>query len=446
MSDKLLTETPGRRVEAAVDQEATGLLRLATAGSVDDGKSTLIGRLLHDSRSLMADQVTAIEAASRRRGRTRIDLALLTDGLVAEREQGITIDVAYRYFSTPARKFIIADSPGHAQYTRNMVTAASTADVAVILVDASRGLQLQTRRHAYLSSWVGIPRVVLAVNKMDLVDYSQARFDEIAQAFRRLAAQLDFVEIRAIPISALEGDMVVERGDAMGWYAGPTLLEWLERAHTRGKGGDGPTRLPVQRVVRVARGEAQPGSGFEDVEFRGYQGTLASGEITVGQDLIELSSQQRARVVSLRVADRPAERASAGDAVMVTLDREIDVSRGDVFADPVDLPELAREVEAELCWFDSEPMDPGRTYQIKHATRSVRARLGAPLSRLDVETLEPVPAAEASAPLQMNDIGRIRLRAQQALPFEHYRDQAVTGAFIVIDEASNRTVAAGTVV
>ncbi len=443
-----VNDAPGREADTGddVDHEATGLLRLATAGSVDDGKSTLIGRLLHDSRSLMADQVTAIEAASRQRGRARVDLALLTDGLIAEREQGITIDVAYRYFSTPARKFIIADSPGHAQYTRNMVTAASTADVAVILVDASRGLQLQTRRHAYLSSWVGIPRVILAVNKMDLVDYSQARFEEIAQAFRRLAAQLDFGEIRAIPISALNGDMVVDRGDALGWYTGPTLLEWLERAHTRGKGGDGPMRLPIQRVVRVARGEAQPGSGFEDVEFRGYQGTLASGEIVVGQDLVVVSSNQRARVESLHIANRPAERATAGDAIMVTLDREIDVSRGDLFADPDDLPEPAREVEVELCWFDSEPLDPARPYQIKHATRAVRARLGVPLSRVDVETLEPVSAAEASAPLQMNDIGRVLLRAQQPLPFEHYRDQAVTGAFIVIDEASNRTVAAGTVI
>ena len=434
----------------AVDEEAngqaSGLLRLATAGSVDDGKSTLIGRLLHDSRSLMADQITAIEAASQRRGRTRVDLALLTDGLVAEREQGITIDVAYRYFATPARKFIIADSPGHAQYTRNMVTAASTADVAVILVDASRGLQLQTRRHAYLSSWVGIPRVVLAVNKMDLVDHSQARFDEIAQAFRRLAAQLDFSEIRAIPISALNGDMVVDRGDSLGWYTGPTLLEWLERAHARGRGGDGPLRLPVQRVVRVARGEAQPGSGFEAAEFRGYQGTVAGGALTVGQELVALPSKQRARVESLHVGNQPRDRASAGDAVLLTLDREIDVSRGDLFAEPADAPATAREIEAELCWFDSEPLDPARSYVVKHATASVRARLGVPLSRIDVETFEPVPEDQASAPLQMNDIGRVRLRARQPLPFEPYRDQAVTGAFIVIDEASNRTVAAGTVV
>ncbi len=394
----------------------------------------------------MADHVSAIEAASLSRGRARIDLALLTDGLAAEREQGITIDVAYRYFSTPARKFIIADSPGHAQYTRNMVTAASTADVAVILVDASRGLQLQTRRHAYLSSWVGIPRVVLAVNKMDLVDYSQQRFDEIAQAFRRLAAQLDFSEIRAIPISALNGDMVVDRGEALGWYTGPTLLEWLERAHTRGKSGDAPLRLPVQRVVRVARGDAQPYSGLEDVEFRGYQGTVASGAIAVGQELLLLPSRQRARVESLYVATTAREQASAGDAVLVTLDRELDISRGDLFAHPDDAPATRNEVEAELCWFDSEPMDPARPYQIKHATRSVRARLGAPLSRLDVETLEPVAADQAAQPLQMNDIGRVRLRAQQPLPFEPYREQALTGAFIVIDEASNRTVAAGTVV
>jgi sulfate adenylyltransferase subunit 1 len=426
-----------------------GLLRLATAGSVDDGKSTLIGRLLHDSRSLMADHVTAIEAASRRRGRTEIDLSLLTDGLIAEREQGITIDVAYRYFSTPARKFIIADSPGHAQYTRNMVTAASTADVAVILVDAHEGLQDQTRRHAYLSSWVGIPRVVLAVNKMDLVDWSQERFDEIALAFRRLAANLEFGEVRAIPISALLGDMVVDRGAALSWYTGPTLLEWLERAPARSAGTDGPTRLPVQRVVRVARGQGQPGSDYADREFRGYQGTLASGEVAVGDELVVLPSGQRARVSGVLVADRPGDRAHAGQAITVALDRDIDISRGDLLVGADDVPQPAREVEAELCWFDAEPLDPHRAYRIKHATRTVRARLGSPLSRIDVETLEtiaPSGAADAVATLQMNDIGRIRLRAQQPLPFEPYRDQAITGAFIVVDEASNRTVAAGTVV
>ncbi len=431
------------------DAEPTGLLRMATAGSVDDGKSTLIGRLLHDSRSLMADQVTAIEAASRRRGRTNVDLSLLTDGLVAEREQGITIDVAYRYFSTPARKFIIADSPGHAQYTRNMVTAASTADVAVVLVDARHGLQDQTRRHAYLSSWVGIPRVALAINKMDLVDWSQERFEELATAFRRLAAQLGFSEVRAIPISALHGDMVVDRGDSLGWYGGPTLLEWLEGAPTRSAGIDGTMRLAVQRVVRVAQGQGQPGSPFADREFRGYQGTLASGEIAIGQELVALPSNQRARVTSLFVADRVQDRAQAGDAITIALDREIDISRGDLLANPDDAPQPAREVEAELCWFDAEALDPVRPYRIKHATRTVRARLGAPLSRIDVETLETVACdarSGAGSTLQMNDIGRIRLRAQQPLPFEPYRDQAVTGAFIVIDEATNRTVAAGTVV
>ncbi|UCD68234.1 MAG: sulfate adenylyltransferase, partial [Betaproteobacteria bacterium] len=259
-----------------------GLLRFITAGSVDDGKSTLIGRLLYDSKGLLADQLTAIEAASRRRGMESIDLSLLTDGLLAEREQGITIDVAYRYFSTPARKFIIGDSPGHAQYTRNMITAASTADVAVLLVDARYGLREQTRRHAYVARWVGIKRVVLAVNKMDLVGHERAVFEDIAKAFESFAVGLGFDEIREIPVSALRGDNVVEHGDQMSWYNGPTLLQYLETVPARHDSDAGQLRFPVQRVVRIASGNAQPGATYEDGGFRGYQGTVASGQVSVG--------------------------------------------------------------------------------------------------------------------------------------------------------------------
>ena len=420
-----------------------GLLRFATAGSVDDGKSTLIGRLLVDSKSLLGDHLSAVEAASRKRGHSGVDLSLLTDGLLAEREQGITIDVAYRYFATARRKFIIADSPGHAQYTRNMVTAASTADVAVLLVDARKGLQAQTRRHAYLAHWVGIRRVVLAVNKIDLVEYSQARFDEIVAGFQAFAGGLDFLEVQAIPLSALQGDMVVERGEALGWYQGPTLLEWLESVPARVDDEHGAFRFAVQRVVRVPLGKAQPGSGYADRALRGYQGTIASGQIAVGDPVAALPSGLTARVSALLVADRAATVARAGDAVTLELDEDLDISRGDWLVDAADRPGVNRATEAEICWFDSEPLDTRRSYVIKHATRSILARLGTPTSRLDVETLTRV--AEPGT-LAMNDIGRVKVTAQQALPFEPYQRNRMTGAFIIIDEATHHTVAAGTVV
>ena len=429
---------------ATQDRHRGGLLRFATAGSVDDGKSTLIGRLLYDSKSLLADHVTAIEAASKRRGLVDVDLSLLTDGLIAEREQGITIDVAYRYFATPARKFIIADSPGHAQYTRNMVTAASTADVAVLLVDARNGLQAQTRRHAYLSNWVGIRRIVLAVNKMDLVDWSRERFAAIVADFDRFAQGLGFIEIVAIPLSALHGDMVVDRGDALNWYEGPTLLEYLETAPSQHDDQRaGAFRLQVQRVVRVPRGQAQPGSAFGDREFRGYQGTVASGRVTVGDEVAVLPSGLTARIAELFVADRPVRSAQADQAITLSLDHDLDISRGDLFVAPDARPALARTVEAEVCWFDAEPLAVGRPYRIKHATQTVKASFAAPEHRVDVETLDRVAAPGT---LSMNDIGRVRINTQRPLPFERYGQNRSTGSFIVIDEVSNRTVAAGTVV
>jgi len=419
-----------------------GLLRFITAGSVDDGKSTLIGRLLYDSKGLLADQVTALEAASRRRGLQEIDLSLLTDGLLAEREQGITIDVAYRYFSTPARKFIIGDSPGHAQYTRNMVTAASTADVAVLLVDARHGLLPQTRRHAYLARWVGIPRVVLAVNKMDLVANPRESFEAIRTQFHQFATGLGFSEVLEIPVSALRGDMVVERGERLSWYTGPTLLEYLERVPARHDDSEQPLRFPVQRVVRVARGNAQPGSGYEARELRGYQGTVASGRIAVGDEVIALPSGARACVAEVLTADGPIGQACVDMAVTVRLDVEIDLSRGDLLAAPAAAPRVAQDVEAEVCWFDADPLVPSRTYLVKHGGASVRARFAGIDHRVDVDNLRLVDAPES---LEMNDIARVRLRTQRPLAVDAYRQNRVTGAFIVIDEATNRTVAAGTI-
>lgn len=424
-----------------------GLLRFITAGSVDDGKSTLIGRLLYDSKGLLADQVTALEAASRRRGLAAIDLSLLTDGLLAEREQGITIDVAYRYFATPARKFIIGDSPGHAQYTRNMVTAASTADVAVLLVDVRHGLQQQTRRHAYLARWVGIPRVVLAVNKMDLVDGSREAFETIRAQFHRFAMGLGFSEVQEIPVSALRGDMVVERGDALGWYTGPTLLEYLETVPTRhDDAGDDhlgqPLRFPVQRVVRVAGGNTQPGSGFEQREFRGYQGTVASGHLRVGEEVLAMPAGTRARIAEILTADGPLHEAATDMAVTVRLGADIDLSRGDVLVAPAAAPRLSQDIEAEVCWFDADPLVAARPYLIKHGGATVRGRFAALEHRIDVDSLQLVERPEA---LAMNDIARVRLRTQRPLAVDPYRRNRVTGAFIVIDEATNRTVAAGTI-
>ncbi|MFM1992122.1 MAG: hypothetical protein RJA99_5079 [Pseudomonadota bacterium] len=425
-----------------------GLLRLATAGSVDDGKSTLIGRLLYDSKSLLADQVTAIEAASRRRGLSQLDLSLLTDGLIAEREQGITIDVAYRYFATPARKFVIADSPGHAQYTRNMVTAASTADVAVLLVDAERGLQTQTRRHALIASWVGIRRIVLAVNKMDRVGWSLDRFRELSEGFAAVAAGLGFDDVVAIPMSALQGDMVVERGTHLEGFTGPTLLEALESAPSRhdlqGSRDQAAFRFPVQRAVRVARGRGQPDASADE-DFRGFQGTVAAGTVRVGDAIVVAGSGTGgtgARVARILRLDREVSVAQADQAVTLVLDAEIDISRGDVLAAAARPPVASPAVEAELCWFDGEPQAPGVPYLLKHGTRTVRASLAVPTERIDVGSLERVPA---DGPLAMNDIGRVCVSVRQPLPFEPYAENPVGGAFILIDEVTHRTVGAGVV-
>ena len=414
---------------------ATTPLRFTTAGSVDDGKSTLIGRLLWDSKSLLADQVTALEAGSRRAGQMPIDFSLVTDGLLAEREQGITIDVAYRYFATPARKFIIGDAPGHEQYTRNMVTAASTADVAVLLVDAVHGLQPQTRRHAFLARWAGISRLVLAVNKMDLVNWDRARFEAIHDEFVALASHLGFVEVHAIPLSALTGDMVAARGDELRWYDGPTLLAYLENVDVRRSRAAQPLRLPVQRVARTLaaeRGRPQ----------RGLQGTVASGTLMTGDKVTVLPAGLAATVAAILGPDGPVDSALPGSAVTVRLDRDLDVARGDLVVAASARARVTREIVADLCWFDAEPLQPAANYLVKHTTRTVRARFAEIVHGIDLGTLTPVAAP---AEVGMNDLVRARIMLAEPLAVDAFHDDRTTGAFIVIDEVTNRTVAAGTI-
>lgn len=426
----------------APERFQAGLLRFVTAGSVDDGKSTLIGRLLHDSKALFADQLNAVEAASRRRGFSGLDMSLVTDGLLAEREQGITIDVAYRYFATPDRKFIIGDSPGHVQYTRNMVTAASTAHLAILLVDARTGIVSQTRRHAYLAHWLGVPELVLAVNKMDLVGWRESRFAAIGEEFERFAESLGFTGVQAIPISALEGGNVVERCEAASWYRGPTLLEHLETVPAAGAPALAPFRMAVQRVVRIAGGNAQAGSRFENSFFRGYQGTVASGEIATGDDVVCAPGGQRATIRCLLGASAEIERAFAGDAITVELDRDIDLSRGDLLAAPGEPPRIVRSLEADLCWFDAAPLDASRTYLLKQGSATIRARIERIADRVDVDRLERVEPDEAFA---MNDIGRVRLALHKPLAVDAYRSNRNLGSLILIDEVTNATVAAGTI-
>jgi len=413
---------------------ATQLLRFITAGSVDDGKSTLIGRLLHDSKSIFEDQLSAISKTSEKRGMAAVDLSLLTDGLQAEREQGITIDVAYRYFATPRRKFIIGDTPGHEQYTRNMVTAASTANLAIILVDARKGVLTQTRRHTYLASLVGVPHIVLAVNKMDMVGYSQEKFDAIAADYRKFAAQLGLHDITCIPLSALNGDMVVERGASLDWYKGPALLELLENVEIDHDLNTTDFRYPVQWVCRPQTEE------FHD--FRGYMGRIESGEIAVGEEITILPSGRTTRVKEIVTYGGKLQRAFAPQSITITLADEIDISRGDMFVKSDRLPIVAREFEAMLCWLSESPLDKNRKYIIKHTTRMVKCLFSRLDYRVDVNTLEQ----HETATLNMNDIARIALKVQQPLVFDHYLADHGTGSFIVIDEATNNTVAAGMIV
>lgn len=410
------------------------LLRLATAGSVDDGKSTLIGRLLYDSKSIFTDQLESIERASVERGDDYANLALLTDGLRAEREQGITIDVAYRYFATPRRKFIIADTPGHVQYTRNMVTGASTADLALILIDARKGVLEQTRRHAFLSSLLGIPHLVLCVNKMDLVDWSEQRYTEIREEFGSFASKLAVHDLSFIPMSALQGDNVVDRSTKMDWYQGAPLLRHLEDVHIASDRNLIDVRLPVQYVIRPQRGD-----GYD---HRSYAGTVAGGIVKPGDEMVVLPSGKRSRVAAVwGPGGTKVDEAFASMAVSVSLTDEIDIARGDMLARPGNQPYVGRDVDAMVCWFsDTAELKPGNRYIVQTAAQTSRAEITGLSYRLDVNTLHRDESAET---LSLNGIGRISLRSQQVLMFDSYRNNRVTGSFILVDEATNHTVAAG---
>ncbi|MGI8761115.1 MAG: adenylyl-sulfate kinase [Jatrophihabitantaceae bacterium] len=410
------------------------LLRIATAGSVDDGKSTLIGRLLFDSKAIFEDQLSAVERTSHDRGQDVPDLSLLTDGLRAEREQGITIDVAYRYFATPKRKFIIADTPGHIQYTRNMVTGASTADVALILLDARNGVLEQSRRHAFLASLLGIPHLVMCVNKMDLVEFSQQRFEEIREEFRRFAMKLEVSDLTFIPMSALGGDNVVARSASMPWYEGTSLLHHIEELHVASDRNLIDARFPVQYVIRPKQ------SRWHD--FRGYAGTVAGGVFKPGDDVTVLPSGFSTTVQAVwGPGGTQIQEAFAGQAVTMQLSDQIDIGRGDLICRPANRPHTGQDVDAMLCWFSSETtLSAGATYTIQHTTRSTRATVKQLDYRLDVNTLH---RDEQAGGLSLNEIGRVRLRTQHPLQFDSYRRNRDMGSFILVDEASNNTVAAG---
>jgi sulfate adenylyltransferase large subunit len=405
----------------------TDLLRLATAGSVDDGKSTLIGRLLFDSKAVMADQLEHLEAVNARRGGEGPDLALLTDGLRAEREQGITIDVAYRHFATPRRRFILADTPGHAQYTRNMVTGASTAELAIVLVDVRNGVTEQSRRHAAVAKLLGIRHLTVAVNKMDLVDFAEEAFDGVVRQFLDLAALLDVHGVTFIPMSALLGDNVVERSARTPWYDGPALLEHLETVPLERGALEGPARLPVQTVLRARE--------------RHYAGRLAGGTLRPGDDVVVLPAGTRTTVAAVELPEGEVAEASAPASVAVRLADELDVGRGDLIAHAQDAPEPRRELHAEVCWLGDTPVAPGARLALKHTTRTVRARLDAIEGRLDLTTLDWAPADG----LALNDVGRVRLRLGEEVMAEPYDRERAMGAFILIDEATNDTVGAGMV-
>ena len=414
------------------DQMTLDLLRFMTAGSVDDGKSTLIGRLLYDSEQVLEDQLAHVAEVSHRRGDAEIDLALLTDGLRAEREQGITIDVAYRYFKTPARRFIIADCPGHQQYTRNMVTGASTADLAVVLLDARKGVLEQSKRHAFISALLRIPHLVVAINKMALVDYDQERFQEIVEDFAPFVEKLGISDWLNIPISALRGDNVVHGSANMPWYGGPTLLSHLEEVEVAYDHPDNvPARFPVQWVIRV---------GGSSGEYRGYAGQLASGALHAGEEVVVLPAGHRTRISAIDTYDGGLEEAVAPLSLTLRLEDELDVARGEVICTTAEPPFVARDFEADVCWFVPEPLRAGARYAIKHTTRSATAIVGDLVNRVDVRTLEREPAP---ARLELNDIGRIALRTSVPLAFDTYARNRRTGSFILIDEATNATVGAG---
>jgi bifunctional enzyme CysN/CysC len=413
------------------------LLRFATAGSVDDGKSTLIGRLLYDSKQIFEDQLESVERTSFARGDEYVDLALLTDGLRAEREQGITIDVAYRYFSTPRRKFIIADTPGHIQHTRNMVTGSSTADLVVILVDARLGITEQTRRHAFIASLLRIPHFVICVNKMDLVDYDQRRFNEIREEFQQFATRLEIADLTFIPISALLGDNVVDRSPSMPWYGGTSLLHHLEEVHIASDRNLVDLRFPIQRVVRPRS------SGADLHDFRGYAGQISGGVLEEGEEIMVLPSGFTTTVESIETYDGGLKEAFPPMSVVMRVTDDIDASRGDMFCRPGNQPTIGQDISAMVCWMSDTPLRPGAKLGLKHTSRWVRALVQNLTYRLDVNTLQ---RERQPGELGLNDIGRIELRTTAPLFYDEYRVNRLTGSFILVDEVTNVTVGSAMIV
>jgi len=411
---------------------AQGLLRFITAGSVDDGKSTLIGRLLYDSKTIFEDQLESIEQASSQRGTDGADLSLLTDGLRAEREQGITIDVAYRYFATPKRKFIIADAPGHIQYTRNMVIGASTADLAIILIDARAGLLEQTHRHSFITHLLGIKHMVVCVNKMDLVEWKEERYEEIVEAFRSFSSRLDIPDIRFIPISALQGDNVVDRSENTPWYDGPTLLHHLEHVHVAADRNLQDCRFPVQYVVRPQTDAHR--------DFRGYAGRVSGGVFKVGDEVVALPSGLESKVTSIAIGERQVDMAFPPQSVVMTLADDIDLSRGDMLVRENNQPESVQDLDARICWLGERPMRPGTRFELHHTSREVKAVVKEVVYKLDINTLHRM---EEDKEIQMNDIARVKIRATKPIFADEYNQNRVTGSLILVDEATNETVAAG---
>jgi sulfate adenylyltransferase subunit 1 len=419
--------------KAYLDME---LLRFTTAGSVDDGKSTLIGRLLYDSKSIFEDQIEAIEAASEKRGEEYVNLALLTDGLRAEREQGITIDVAYRYFSTPKRKFIIADTPGHIQYTRNMVTGASTANLAIILVDVRKGIIEQTYRHSFIASLLQIPHIVVCINKMDLVDWDEKIFNRIVSDYKAFASKLDIQDVHFIPISALIGDNVVERSKNMNWYNGPTLLYLLENIHIGSDLNHIDARFPVQYVVRPMKNEYH--------DYRGYAGRIAGGVFRVGDKVKALPSGFTSKIKAIKTMDGDLEEAFAPQSVTILLEDEIDISRGDMIARENNLPDVEQEFDVMICWMSDKKMLPKGKYILRHTSRECKCLIKDIKYKLDINTLNRIEGADVE--IGLNDIGRITLRTTVPIFFDSYRKNRQSGSIILIDEATNETIAAGMIV
>ena len=411
------------------------LLRFTTAGSVDDGKSTLIGRLLYDSKSIFEDQLAAVEASSAKKGFDYVDLSMLTDGLKSEREQGITIDVAYRYFATPKRKFIIADTPGHIQYTRNMVTGASTANLALILIDARKGMVEQTHRHSFIASLLKIPHVIVCINKMDLVNYDEQVYDKIVEDYKAFSSKLEVFDIQFVPISALNGDNVVNRSENMPWYQGATLLHMLESVHIESDYNHIDSRFPVQYVVRP--------QSKEHHDFRGYAGRVAGGIFRPGDEVLVMPSGFTSKVKSIHLGDERLDEAFAPMSVTMTLEDEIDISRGDVIAKPNNHPQAEQDVDLMLCWMNQRPLQMNTKFYVRHTTRDVRGVLKEIQYKLDISTLHRVEHVDQ---LQMNEIARVKIRTAQPLNFDNYRKNRIMGSVILVDEGTNETVAAGMIV